>query len=132
MSKRVADSAQVTEKRLIKKSPVVSEVPNTKPRKQATRTRRKPTSDLPAFSDGLEFVTYTLNLEQEVHVYKSLVEYLDQFIDPDIGEPKVMPCHGRFVRDAVDQQVIISVQSDLRQRHSELLDALNKLLRKGK
>lgn len=102
----------------------------TAPSRPSGRTRRPASKDLPRFKDGLQYVEFIDGLSQEGFVWEFLVQVLDQFVDPDIGEPKRMKCGGKLGREYVDQKVIIGVQRKVRAlmlEHDKALRAATRL-----
>jgi len=94
------------------------------------RTHRPPSDALPRFRDGLQYVEFIDSLSQEGFVWEFIVQVLDQFVDPDIGEPKRMKCGGKLGREYVEQKVIVGVQQKVRgllAEHDKLLKAATRI-----
>ncbi len=100
------------------------------PSRPSERTRRPPSDVLPRFKDGLQYIEFIDGLSQEGFVWEFIIQVLDQFVDPDIGEPKRMKCGGKLGREFVEQRVIINVQEKIRSllaEHDKVFKAATRL-----
>lgn len=79
------------------------------------------------FSSGIDFIKYAVSLEQEREVYRHIAEYLDAYIDPDIGEPKIMRCDKSAFTSQVDQDVILKVYAEVTARSKQIDKELKSL-----